>query len=168
MQRIEHFIPKALNGRSPPANLLSFCEQLMFTCGPDHSVLLEVFSLFSLDNLRLTAQAERYLEAHVSVCRSLGFSACLAMEVAVDALAAYTAQGARNQPTPFRLRQRLEAMSAYAIATRLQQVDEATPAHNEAWPQCLQPWLSLLIRKNAGVDTAIRAEVARVMNTLHY
>jgi len=127
MQRIEHFIPKALNGRSPPANLLSFCEQLMFTCGPDHSVLLEVFSLFSLDNLRLTAQAERYLEAHV-----------------------------------------IEAMSAYAIATRLQQVDEATPAHNEAWPQCLQPWLSLLIRKNAGVDTAIRAEVARVMNTLHY
>lgn len=166
MQRIEDLISKTVNGRSAPVNLLSFCEQLAFTFGPDHPVLLAVFSKFRTDDLRLSAQFERYIEAHVLACKALGFSPSLAMEVGVDALASYTAHHTRNNATP--LRQRHEATPAHAIATRLQQVDEATPAHNEAWPQCLQSWLLALIEKNACIQTSIRVEVARVMNDLCY
>lgn len=168
MQRIEHFIAKVLNGRSTPANLLSLCQQLTFICRPDHPTLLDVFSKFSVDDLRLTAQAERYIEAHICVCKSLGFSASLTMEVGVEALASYTAHVSRSQAKPFRLPHPHEATATRAMATRLQMVDEATPAQSEAWPQCLQSWLSELIQKNARVEPSIRAEVARVMNMVSY
>lgn len=157
MQRIEDLIQKTFNGQSPPANLLSFCQQLVFTWGENHPVLLAVFRAVKINDLRLNAHEKRYLDAHVLACKSLSFSPSLAMEVTVDALASYTAHHGRHKATPAR-----------AIATRLLQVDEATPAHNEAWPQCLQSWLSMLVQKNADVDTSIRADVARVMNILCY